>query len=221
VAWDQRFGRQIFFKAAYLHRTGEHDATVQPEPSRSALVLSSAGESRYWEFEATGRYLGGEQRDVTVSYVRSHGTHDLNDYDQFFGNFKNPIIRPNEHSLNPTDVPHRVIVRGSLGLPGQWVFAPVFEWRTGFPWSAVDEYQDFVGPRNRTGRLPRVTTLDFTLARPWKFKKYEFTAGLKIYNVFDSSSERDVQANVASPEYGAFFNPLYRSIGVAFSTSSF
>ena len=151
--------------------------------------------------------------------MHSHSTRDLNDYDQFFGNFRNPIIRPNENSLSPTDVPNRLVVRGSIGFPGQWVFSPIYEWRTGFPWSAVNEFQDFVGERNRAGRLPSVSTLDFTLARPMRFRKYRFTAGIKIYNAFDSGDERDVQNNVASPDYGKFYNPIQRSIGFLVSTS--
>src|SRR4029453_10212427 len=113
---------------------------------RGALLLSSTGASKYWELETTGRYLANDRHDVTVSYVRSHSTRDLNDYDEYFGNFRNPIIRANENSLSATDVPHRVIVRGSLGLPGTWVFSPLYEWRTGFPWSAVNDFQAFVGP---------------------------------------------------------------------------
>ena len=133
------------------------------------LALSSNGASKYWEIETTGRYLASEHRDLSVSYVRSHSTRDLNDYDQFFGNFRNPIIRPNENSLSPTDVPNRLIVRGTIGLPGHWVFTPLYEWRTGFPYSAVNEFQDFVGTRNESGRLPTVSTLDFSLARPLAF----------------------------------------------------
>jgi hypothetical protein len=219
VEWDQRFGREFFFKTAYLHRNGSHAYIVEPDPTRAVLSLSSTGEAKYWEFEATGRYLASEHRDVTVSYVRSHSTRDLNDFDQFFGNFRDPIIRPNENSLSSTDVPNRLIVRGTIGLPGKWVWSPVFEWRTGFPWSAVDEFQDFVGPRNRSGRLPSVKSLDFTLARPWRFKKYRFTGGLKIYNVFDAGNERDVQTNITSPDYGKFFNPIERSIGFVVSST--
>jgi hypothetical protein len=180
-------------------------------------VLSSTGDSKYWELETTGRYLANERRDVTVSYVHSHSTRDLNDYDDFFGNFRNPIVRANENSLSPTDVPHRWIVRGSLGLPGAWIFSPLYEWRTGFPWSAVNEFQDFVGPRNESGRLPRVSTLDFTLTRPMRFKKYHFTGGIKVYNVFGTGAERDVQANVTAPDYGTFYNPIHRSIGFVLS----
>jgi hypothetical protein len=219
VAWDQRFGRRLFFKAAYLHRNGSHAYVVNPDAGRGVLTLTSDGESRYWEVETTGRYLASEHRDLTVSYVRSHSTRDLNDYDQFYGNFRNPIIRPNEDSLSPTDVPNRMIVRGTFGLPGKWVLSPVYEWRTGFPWSAVDEFQDFVGTRNESGRLPSVSSLDFTLARPLRFKKYRFTAGIKIYNAFDSGNERDVQTNITSPDYGRFFNPIERSIGFLVSSS--
>jgi hypothetical protein len=213
VAWDQRFGRVFFFKTAYLHRNGSHAYTVNPDPSRGVLALSATGESKYWELETTGRFLASEYRDLTVSYLRSHSTRDLNDYDQFFGNFRNPLIRANEHSLSPTDVPNRLIVRGTIGLPGQWVFSPLYEWRTGFPWSAVNEFQDFVGERNRTGRLPSVSSLDFTLARRWHLLKYRFTGGIKIYNAFDRGNERDVQTNLTSPDYGTFYNPIHRSIG--------
>jgi hypothetical protein len=217
AAWDQRFGRKVFFKAAYVHREGTHAYIVNPDAARGALVLTSSGESKYWEFETTGRYLANERRDVTVSYVRSRSTRDLNAYDEYFGNFRDPVIRGNEYSLSPTDVPHRVIVRGALGLPDRWVFTPLYEWRTGFPWSAVDEFQDFVGPRNHSGRLPNVSTLDFTITRPFQFKKYQFTAGLRVFNTFRSGAERDVQANVTAPDYGAFYNEIRRSIGIVLS----
>jgi hypothetical protein len=217
AAWDQRFGRKVFFKAAYVHRTGSHAYIVNPDPARGALALSSTGASKYWEIETTGRYLANERRDVTVSYVHSRSTRDLNAYDDFFGNFRDPIIRANENSLSPTDVPNRVIVRGSLGLPARWVFSPIYEWRSGFPWSAVNEFQDFVGPRNETGRLPRVSTFDFSLTRPFRFKKYRFTAGVRAFNVFATGDERDVQANITASDYGTFYNPINRSIGLVLS----
>lgn len=78
-------------------------------------------------------------------------------------------------------------------------FAPVPEVRSGFPWSAVDELQDFVGPRNRSGRLPAVKTLDFALSRPWRLGKRRIRAGIKDYNILGATAERDVQATLASP----------------------
>jgi hypothetical protein len=216
VEWNQRFGRRVLFKANYLRRRGTREFVLEPDPSRGEVRLMSTGTSRYWELEVTGRYLRGERRDLTVSYVRSHGSADLNNYDQFYGNLRNPIVRGNAHELIPTDVPHRLLVRGTIGLPGQWDFAPVIEVRSGFPWSAVDEFQDFVGPRNRAGRLPRVRTFDFSLSRPWQVRNYRFRGGLKVYNLLGTSAQRDVQANLASPQFGQFFNPIERSVGFVF-----
>jgi TonB dependent receptor len=218
VEWDQRFGRRALVKLAFLRRHGSHEYMLSPDPTRGEARLTSTGASAYRELEATTRYLGGARRDVTISYVWARGEADLNNYDQFFGNLRNPILRANEHNLIPTDVRHRLVVRGTFGLPGRWDFAPVLELRSGFPWSAVDEFQDFVGARNRAGRLPPVRTLDFSLARPWQFKKYRFRAGLKVYNAFGASAERDVQNNVTSPQYGTFYNPIERSIGFVLGT---
>jgi hypothetical protein len=216
IEWNQRFGRRVLFKVNYLQRNGSHEYIVQPDPIAGEFKLQSAGRSRYRELELTARYLGGERRDLTVSYVRSRGTADLNNYDQFYGNIRNPIVRANENNLIPTDVPHRLIVRGTFGLPAKWEIAPVIEIRSGFPFSAVDEFQDFVGARNRAGRFPVVRTIDFSISRPWKVKKYRFHGGLKVYNLLGASVERDVQSNITSPDYGRFFNPVERSIGFAF-----
>ena len=163
--------------------------------------------------------MGGERRDLTVSYVWAKGTADLNNYDQFYGNFRNPIIRANERGPSNADVPHRVLVRGTIGLPWQVDMAPVLEVRSGFPWSAVNEFQDFVGERNRSGRLPTVTTLDMSLARPWKVKKYKFRAGIRVYNLLGKSAHRDIQSNVTSPFFGEAYNPIERSIGFVFGSA--
>ena len=218
VELNQRFGRRLLFKLGFLRRSGEHEYIVVPDAALGELQLSSTGTSRYRELEATTRYLGGARRDLTVSYVWARGTADLNNYDQFFGNVRNPLVRENQNNLSPTDVRHRVIARGNFGLPGQWDFAPVLELRSGFPWSAVDEYQDFVGERNRAGRLPVVRTLDFQLSRPWQFRKYRFRAGLKVYNVFGSFAGRDIQNNITAPDFGTSYNPIERSIGFVFGS---
>lgn len=218
IEWNQRYGRRFLLKVAFLGRSGIHEPIVSPDAASGELRLSSTGTSRYKEFETTVRYLGGDRRDLTLSYVWARGTADLNNYDQFYGNIRNPIVRPNEHGLSPADVRHRFLLRGTIGLPGEWDLAPVVELRSGFPWSAVNEFQDFVGPRNRGGRLPAVRTLDFSIARPWQVRGIRFRGGLKVYNVFGASAERDIQTNTTSPSYGLAFNPVERSIGFVFES---
>ena len=218
IELDQRFGRRLLLKVAFLGRRGSHEYIVSPDPAAGALRLASTGTSRYREFETTVRYLGGDRRDLTMSYVWSRGLADLNNYDDFYGNFRTPIIRANENNLISTDVRHRLLLRGMIGLPGSWDFSPVLELRSGFPWSAVNEFHDYVGPRSRAGRLPAVRTLDFSIVRPWQFKKHRFRAGLKVYNLFGDAAYRDIQSNTTSPFYGTAYNPVQRSIGFEFGT---
>jgi hypothetical protein len=63
-----------------------------------------------------------------------------------------------------------------------------------------------------------VRSLDVSLSRPWKLRSYRFRAGIKVYNVFGATADRDVQHNVTSPDYGRFFNPVERSIGFEINT---
>ena len=216
VEWDQRFGRRVIVKASYLRRKGSHEYILNPEveDGNNVIRLSSTGESKYWEFETTARYLGSGRKDLTISYVRSHGTADLNNYDSFYGNLRTPFLRANEYSLIPYDVPHRVLIRGLIGVGKKWDVAPVLELRSGFPWSAVNEFQDFVGVRSHAGRLPKVTTFDVAVTRPFRFKKYTFRAGIRAFNLFGASADRDVQTNTTSPNFGRFYNPIERSIGI-------
>jgi hypothetical protein len=206
----------VLLKLAALTRKGSHDFVLTPDPAAGALLMSSTGASRYREIESTVRYMGGPRRVLTLSYVWARGNADLNNYDQFYGTFRHPIIRPNEHGLARFDVRHRLLLRGNVGLPGQWELSPVLELRSGFPWSAVDEYQEFVGPRNRSGRLPAVTTLDASLVRPWRLGKYRFRAGVRMFNLLGDSAERDIQNNVTSPLFGTAYNPVERSFGIVF-----
>jgi hypothetical protein len=218
VEWNQRFARRVLLKLSFLGRRGSHEYIVIPDPDAGELRLESTGQSTYREFEATTRWVDNARRDLTLSYVWSHGTGDLNSYDLFYGNLRTPIIRANESNLSPTDVRHRLLLKGTVGLPGDWDFQPVLELRSGFPYSGVDEFLDFVGPRNRAGRLPAVRTLDFSISRPWTVFKRTFRAGIRVYNAFGANAERDIQTNVTSPGFGTAYNPIERSIGFVFGS---
>ena len=59
-------------------------------------------------------------------------------------------------------------------------------------------------------------TLDCSLVRPWQIKKYRFRAGIRVYNLFGDTAERDMQTNITSPNFGSAFNPVERSVGFVF-----
>jgi len=215
LEYDHRLTKTLLLKVNHFRRSGLQEMIVEPFQSGDVgfLTLSSRGRSRYRETEVSFRYYRDEEHKLVWSYVRSRSEADLNAFDLFFGNFRNPIIRDNEFSLTPVDVPNRLVWRGAMLVPYGLLLAPVLEIRNGFPYSRVDENLDFVGSRNRGGRFPRLTTLDLSVTRQVKFRKWKPRVGFRVYNLFNSFAPRDVQNNVDSPVLGSFYNPIPRSWG--------
>ena len=103
--WNLEFDREWFknfiVRVGYEQRSSQREFVLDPLPSSTAgsvLLLSNSGLSRYREFHVTTRYHTSEGNELVASYVHSAATGDLNDFNSFFGNFENPIIRANERS---------------------------------------------------------------------------------------------------------------------------
>ena len=148
--------------------------------------------------------------------MRSHSTADLNSFDTYFGNFRNPVVVADQYGLTSTDVPNRLLVRGTVGLPGKWEVAPMLEVRSGFPYSVINASQQIVGTANGGGRFPALASLDLSVQRPFKFHGVKTRVGMKVYNVLNRFNPRDVMSNLDSPAFGSFYNPIVRSFGLNF-----
>ena len=162
------------------------------------------------------------QRDELVaSYTRSRATGDLNDFNSYFGNFYNPVIRPNEYLPLPWDAPNRFLVWGDFGVKYGITVAPVLDIRSGFPLSNIDEDRNFVGARNRAGRFPAFGSLDLQVLKSvdapghWG-ENYRLRLGVKVFNVTNHFNPRDYQGNLASEEFGGLYNGVGRRFGLKF-----
>ncbi|MGH9903700.1 MAG: TonB-dependent receptor, partial [Pyrinomonadaceae bacterium] len=219
VAWnvqvDHELTPRLLLRLGYEERHTRRDFIVEPVRRGDGggddeLLLLNTGRSRYREFQAVGRVRLQERRNIFLAYVRSQARGDLNDFNTYFGNLRNPLVRPNEYGRQPFDVPNRLLFWGDFGLPYDIVATPVVDWRNGFPFSLVDEAQNYVGPRNGGGRFPQFLTLDVQvtkgLAIPFRGKKYRGRLGLTVFNVTNHWNPRDVQNNLASPHFGTFYN---------------
>jgi hypothetical protein len=222
VAWNLQLDHQLsqrhLLRLGYEERSTRRDFVL--EPTADALLLQNNGRSRYREFQAVGRFRFQEGRNIFLSYVRSQARGNLNDFNTYFGNQKHPVIRPDEYGRQPFDAPHRLLFWGDFAVPFNMVLSPVVDWRSGFPFSIVDENQDFVGPRNEGGRFPRLLTLDLLVMKALKIKfrgkEYKGRAGFTVFNITNHWNPRDVQNNIASPQFGTFFNSADRSIRLKF-----
>jgi len=228
VSWnielDREWMKNLLVRVGYQQRQGTREYILDPlesETSASSLLLSNGGRSRYREFQVTARYTFRGTDELNASYVRSKAIGDLNDFNSYYANFENPIIRRNEQSLLPFDAPNRFVFWGNFRVKYGITIAPVVDLRNGFPLSVVDEDRNFVGPRNRAGRFPNFASLDLQVLKrlsvPGRFReKYQVRVGIKFFNLTDHFNPRDFQGNLASDEFGTFYNGVGRKVGMKF-----
>jgi hypothetical protein len=220
IEMDREWLKNLYVRVGYQEREARREFVLNPIESAtegSILLLANSGSARYREFQVTARYKFREHDEFNASYVRSSSEGDLNDFNSYFGNFDNPIIRPNERSRLPFDAPNRFIFWGEYHAKYGLTLAPVLEIRNGFPFSIIDEDRNFVGPRDRAGRFPRFASLDMQVLKsvslPGRLKKYRTELGLKVFNVTNHFNPRDFQNNLASDEFGNFSNGVGRKFG--------
>ncbi|MDX6530929.1 MAG: hypothetical protein QOH41_3219 [Blastocatellia bacterium] len=220
VEVDREWLKNLFVRVGYQQRQARREFIVNPIDSGNhgtTLGVDNSGSSRYRELEVTARYKFRENDEFTASYVRSSSRGDLNDFNSYFSNFQNPIIQANERSRLPWDVPNRFLFRGEFHIPYRITLVPVLDVRTGFPYSIIDEDRNFVGARNLAGRFPNFASMDLQIVRtvslPGRFNKYRVELGLKVFNLTNHFNPRDFQNNLASDDFGGFFNGFGRKYG--------
>jgi len=214
---DRELKRGLLVRLGYEGRKVYRDFYVNPvqAPSGGAqLQLLNNGSQTYGEFLAMVRWQAYERTSIYASYVYSKARGELNDYNQFFGNFPYPLIRKNQYGTLASDAPNRGLFWGVIGLPYKFDFVPILDVHTGFPFSRLDQDWGYLGKENQAGRFPAFIGLDAKLQYPVDFTfrghRIQFRAGLTVYNVLNHSNPRDVQQYFASPLYGTFYNSVPR-----------
>ena len=215
---DREITSTLLLRLGYLQREGRDEFLVEPfDDLGGVLELAARGRSRYREGQITLNYRFREESFLNLSYVHSESAGDLNTFQDYFGNFTNPIIRPNERSRLRFDVPDRLLLWGEVGLPFKVRWAPVLDVHSGYAFSLLDETQNFVGARNQGGRFPVFASFDSQIFRDFKIKvggkKRTLRVGIKIFNILNHFNPRDVQQNLDASNALGFFNSrgrLYR-----------
>jgi outer membrane receptor protein involved in Fe transport len=210
---DREVIRNLLVRVGYQQRNTVHEFVLTPiafGPS-GILSLSNRGHDFYRELQVTGRYQIGHST-LNASYVHSKAFGDLNDFNQFFGNDPQAVIQPNQRGRLGFDAPNRVIAWGEIAAPWKLTVSPVLDIHTGFPYSTINQFRDFVGPRNQL-RFPRFVSTDLQVLREIRLpiKDKHARVGFGVYNVFNRVNPRDVQSDLDSFRSGDFFNGLGRT----------
>ncbi len=210
VQLEQPLTSHVKLRVGYIHNDSSGLVilnSVGPDPATNtgSYLLSGTGQSRYRQFEATARWRLSDKRQLYFSYVRSLARGDLNDFASFLGSFPVPIIRSNQFGNVPTELPNRFLAWGALQLPAGFRVAPLFEYRSGFPYAVTDASQNYVGVPN-SNRFPHFLSFDARFSKDIKVNpKYTVRLSVSGYNLTDHYNPEAFHSNVADPAYGMFF----------------
>ena len=218
LQFDRQLRKDLLLRLGYEHRKGHREFFVNPlspaTQQSAQLQLLNSGRQAYDEFLGMLRWNLHESTSLVISYVHSRAWGELNDYNQFFGNFPYPLIRPNQYGPLSSDAPNRVLFWGIIELPHKLQFVPIFDAHSGFPYSKLDSNWNYIGERNQSGRFPAFGSLDLKLLYPFNLRfrghHIEFLGGLKVIDVTNHYNPRDVQQYLGSPNYGVFYNSVGR-----------
>jgi outer membrane receptor protein involved in Fe transport len=208
---DRQVTNSLLLRVGYQQRNTVRTYFLDPIESGGVLALSSRGSSLYKELQITGRYQI-RRSTINASYTRSKAYGDLNDFNQFFGNDPVAVIQANQGGRLPFDAPNRFLAWAEIAAPWKLTVSPVVDLHTGFPYSPVNQYREFIGPRNDL-RFKRFVSTDLQVLRQIRlpFKEKHARVGFGVFNLFNRANHRDVQNNLDSYRFGEFFNGVGRS----------
>jgi len=227
VEYDHRLTPRLSVRANYLERRGSNELIVQPNDNGSSgeLLLSTSGRSMYREAEVAVRYTRDHVIDLAASYTRSRSEGNLNGYGLFYGLKRNPFVRPDAYAPTDVNAPNRVLMWTTITAVPDWLFGVVGSVRNGFPYSAVNEYLDYVGPRNEGRAFPTVVSLDVSVEWHVKFDKLAGKLGsvgklrpwigFTLFNALNADLPVDVQSNLGSANFGSFYNSPQRQFRIS------
>lgn len=213
VELEHSFASYLKLRVNYLASNSDGVVIVEPKPvqGKDAMVLGGGGQSRYRQFEITGKLNWGEgKQNLFLSYVHSSIRGNINEFNTYIGNFPFPVVRPDQFTRLSADLPHRFLGWGTFNLPWKVRYSPIVEFRNGFPYSTLDARQLYVGEANSL-RFPKFFSFDSKVSRDFQVNpKYAFRFSLSGFNLTNHFNPLDVHRNNADPQHGLFFGNFRR-----------
>jgi len=232
VEAEHPFTKNLRLRLGYQSSNSHGLVVLDPAEveKQNALVLSGDGQSRYRQFETTARVSWGGEQELLLSYVRSRSRGDLNEFNNFLGSFPMPVVRPNFHTNLTADLPNRFLAWGLVKLPWKIQWAPLVEYRNGFPYFTLDAEQNYVGrPNIDETRYPNFFSLDSRFTRDFEINKpvdkifrlklqdiYSVRVSVSVFNLTNHFNPPSLHNNVDDPQFGLFFGQNKRRFRLDF-----
>ncbi|HWC17562.1 MAG TPA: TonB-dependent receptor [Terriglobales bacterium] len=204
VGVEQKFPHEIYGGVEYLQKRGTQGFIFQNLNTSSDLSgnyeLSNTRQDRYRSVQVSARkHFRGDYNmfgAYTYSYAHSNAVVDYS--------LNNPTFSSQMGGPLPWDVPNRFISWGWFPTPlKRFDFVYSLDYRTGFPWTAVNQNQQIVGAPY-SHRFPAYFALNPGLE--WRFAFHGYALALRgvAENVTDRQNPAFVNNNTDSPNYATY-----------------
>jgi hypothetical protein len=203
ASWQQKVARNTLLELKLLARNGYHGfAYVDQQPAQPGgiFLLEDHRKDRYRAATFSARHAFSDTTEIYLAYTRSRAR-------------SNQVLNPALGSIfyaaqQPAavawDAPNRVVAWGWTPTHIWGVlFSAFFEYRTGYPYSAVNLEQQLVSAPN-SFRFPAFVNLNLGLEKKFAFRGYLWAVRGMVVNPTDRLNPDSVVNNVDAPNFGSF-----------------
>lgn len=203
AGWQQKLGSRTLVGLELLARNGSRQPAyvdLQPTQPGGVFLLQDRRKDRYRALTLSVRHSFSQSSEIYTAFVRSR-SHSNQVLDPALGSI---FYAPQQPGPVSWDAPNRMLV---------WGWAPThiwkthisyfFEYRTGYPFTAVNLLQQLAGAPNSL-RFPNYFNLNIGLERKFTLRGYLWAARVEAVDVFDRQNPDTVVNNVDAPNFKAF-----------------
>jgi hypothetical protein len=207
LGWQQKIPQGFYVETNFVRRTGREGWAYNLLPSEEAspwqyvYQLGSTRRDSYSYLDvAISRTFRGKYPWL-LSYARSSSrSSEIIDF-----SVDNPVFARQAGGPMNWDTPNRLISWSSFPVPHlkSYSWAYFAEWRSGVPWSQVDQFQQLVGAPN-SRRLPDYFSLNLQAER--RIHLFHIYWGLRagFNNLTGHKNPTTVNDNLDSTDFGRF-----------------
>lgn len=208
---ERRLPGNVYFTVEYLDRRGDNGFIYLPQPAAAGLtggtfVMSNTRQDHSHLLQFIARHTFRKAYPLMVSYTHSRSV-------------SNAVLTYSLDSLSyglegpgpyPWDAPNRVLLWGLAPLPSLPIihkldFAYSLDYRTGYPFSLLNQEQQFLPPLNNM-RFPRFFSFSPYIEKRFTLRHYNFALRGGFDNVTSSRNPTAVNNNINSPNFLTFSN---------------
>ncbi len=221
---EKKLPWEIYGKVNLISREGSRGFAFEDEavsPALNLYVLDNIQRQTYRAAEFAFRRTFLSRYQWFASYTRSEArANAVIDY-----SVENPILAPQAGGPLPWDAPNRFLAWGWAPIEKKWfprLLQPVVgetdvqlltDFRTGFPFSVMNETGNLVGPPDAS-RFPDFATVNIALERRFPFRGYLWAWRVGLVNALNRANPNVVNSDVDSPQFLTYQRGQSRAVNV-------